>query len=680
MELPFSRVRKRNGEKEPFRQGKITHAIYRALTSVNRNDSVLAEHLTHKVIEKLRSRKKAEEPGVEEIQDIVESVLMEDGYVDAARSFILYREKHRILRAAKLELFGVQDDLKLPLHSIQILQERYLLKDEAGKVIETPREMFYRVADAVARAEEVFDEPVEPVRDAFFQLLSSLKFLPNSPALMNAKTPVGQMFACFVLPMEDSISGIFTTLREMAIIHQSGGGTGFDFSPLRPQGDRVATTGGIASGPLSFLRIFNTATEVVKQGGRRRGANMAVLRLNHPDIEQFVRAKEKPGEMESFNFSIGVKDQEMEVMLKGSTLSLENPRDGKQWRSISASQLWDQISRNAWLGGDPGLIFLDRINEANPTPALGEIHSTNPCGEVPLLPHEACVLGSVNLARFIVRDQLDYFALGEAVDTAIRFLDNCIEISRYPLPEIEKAVKGNRKIGLGIMGFADALVKMDTPYESAQALRMAEEIMGFISRRARQASRKLAETRGVFPNYHNSIWKTMNLPLRNATVTSIAPTGTLSMIAGCSSGIEPFYALAYRRFVFEGTQITEVNPLLEEKAKEAGVEDEVLRAVYEDGTLKGGKDIPSDLRALFQTAFEISAKFHIQIQAVFQRYVDNAVSKTVNLPEKTAPGEISRVFELAWRSGCKGITVYRTGSREKQPLIAGLDDGKCETC
>lgn len=680
MNPPFSSVRKRNGEIEPFRPEKIVQAIRCAMASVGQEEPALSEHLAHKAIEKLGANYKKEPPEVEEIQDIVESVLMEEGYTAAARSFILYREKHRLLRTAKMDLFGVRDDLKLSLNAVQILQERYLLKDEKGRVVETPREMFHRVALAVAQAEEKFAEPVEPVREVFFRLLSSLRFLPNSPALMNAKTAVGQMFACFVLPLEDSISGIFSTLREMAIIHQSGGGTGFDFSPLRPRGDLVATTGGKASGPVSFLRIFNTATEVVKQGGRRRGANMAILRANHPDIEQFIQAKEQPGEMESFNFSVGVTDREMEMLVKGGMLSLENPRNGQQVRTLSAPLLWDNISRSAWLSGEPGLVFLDRMNEGNPTPALGEIRSTNPCGEAPLLPHEACVLGSLNLARFFKGDQLDYFSLGEAVDICIRFLDDCIEVSRYPLQEIEKAVKGNRKVGLGVMGFADALVKLGIPYQSSQALRTANEVMSFITRRARSASRKLAESRGPFPNYPKSLWKAKKLPLRNATVTSIAPTGTLSMIAGCSSSIEPYYALAYRRFVLEGAQVTEVNPLLEAKAIEAGVKDEVLQAVYRDGTLRSGAGIPPLLRALFQTASEIPAQFHVRVQAAFQRHVDNAVSKTVILPEEAAPEEVKATFELAWRSGCKGITVYRTGSRERQPLIAGLDDAKCETC
>lgn len=675
---PFEYVRKRDGSLDPFRVEKIVSALSRALTACGKDDPDLARDLAEKVVHILTERGETI-PEVETIQDLVEEVLMREGLPEVARAYILYREKRRNLREAKWELFGVWDDLKLSLNAVRVLKERYLLKDGEGRVIETPRKMMERVARSIAEVDKEFGEDPSRTYEEFLELLTSLVFLPNSPTLMNAGTPLGQLAACFVLPVEDSIDSIFTTLKEMALIHKSGGGTGFSFSALRPKGDIVASTGGRASGPVSFMRIFDVATDVVKQGGRRRGANMGVLRFNHPDIREFIRAKEKPGFLENFNLSVAITDEEIEKVKKGEEIELVNPRDGKTWERVNARELFEMIAESAWRSGEPGLIFLDSINRANPTPALGQIMATNPCGEVPLLPYESCNLGSINLAKFVENGRIQYDHLREVVRRAVHFLDNVIEVNRYPLEAIERMVKGNRKIGLGVMGFADMLVKLGISYYSEEALKIAAEVMHFIALEARLASMDLAARRGTFPNYPKSVWAEKNLPLRNATLLSIAPTGSISIIASCSSGIEPLFALVFRRYVLEHTELLEVHPLLEEMFERFKVPEEARRRVFEQGTMEGVEGIPEDLHRLFLTALEIPPEFHVRVQATFQRYVDNAVSKTVNLPPSATPQDIFRIYLLAHELGCKGITVYRYESRPKQVLYLGAPEG-CEEC
>ena len=677
--MMFEKVRKRDGTIVEFVPDKITRAILKALAFCGKEDSALAECLTAKVLERLAEKISGVIPGVEDIQDVVEEVLMREGLSDVARAYILYREKRRHLREAKWQLFGVKDDLKLSLNAVRILQERYLLRDGEGRVAETPGEMMQRVARAVAQVEANYGENEDQAFEDFLTLLRELLFLPNSPTLMNAGTPLGQLSACFVLPVEDSIDSIFTTLKEMALIHKSGGGTGFSFARLRPRGDLVQSTGGRASGPVSFMRIFDTATEVVKQGGKRRGANMGILRLNHPDIEEFIRAKEKPGFLENFNLSVAVTDDEMEKMRRGEELQLVNPRDGRVMRTINARSLLELIAESAWGSGEPGMIFLDRINRDNPTPSLGQIEATNPCGEVPLLPYESCNLGSINLSRMVKERRIDYEKLKAVVEKAVHFLDNVIDANRYPLPMVETMVKGSRKIGLGVMGFADMLLRLGIPYYSAEALKIAQEVIQFIALQARLASMRLAERRGTFPRYPESIWYKKGLPLRNATLLSIAPTGTLSLIASCSSGIEPLFALAFRRYVLESTEIVEIHPLLEEMFARFGVAEELRHRVLEKGTMEGVEGIPSELRALFLTALEIPSEFHVRMQAAFQKYVDNAVSKTVNLPEESTPKDVLHTYLLAHELGCKGITVYRYESRPAQVLYLGVEKG-CPAC
>lgn len=677
--MPFEYVRKRDGTLEPFREEKILSALSRALSACGKEDPELAHTLAEKVVH-LLSERISDIPEVEKIQDTVEEVLMREGLSEVARAYILYREKRRSLRKAKWELFGVRDDLKLSLNAVRVLKERYLLKDSEGNVIETPKGMMERVARSIAEVDRAFGEDASRTFEEFFELLTSLVFLPNSPTLMNAGTSLGQLSACFVLPVEDSIDSIFTTLKEMAIIHKSGGGTGFSFSALRPKGDIVASTGGRASGPVSFMRIFDVATEVVKQGGRRRGANMGVLRFNHPDIREFIRAKEKPGFLENFNLSVAITDEEIERVKRGEKVELVNPRDGKVWERVNARELFETIAESAWRSGEPGLLFLDTINRANPTPHLGGIVATNPCGEVPLLPYESCNLGSINLSKFVRGGKIQYDRLREVVWKAVHFLDNVIEVNRYPLEAIEKMVKGNRKIGLGVMGFADMLVQLGIPYFSEEALKIAAEVMHFIALEARMASLDLAARRGTFPNYPQSIWAKKNLPLRNATLLSIAPTGSISIIASCSSGIEPLFALAFRRYVLEHTELVEVHPLLEEMFQRFGIPEEIRKAVLERGTMAGIEGIPETLHRLFLTALEIPPEFHVRVQATFQKYVDNAVSKTVNLPESATPQDVFRVYLLAHELGCKGITVYRYESRPQQVLYLGVSEAQCEEC
>jgi len=555
--------------------------------------------------------------------------------------------------------------MELTANALTVLRARYLLKDEDGRIIETPGEMFRRIARTVSAAEKLYGGDAALWEERFHALLASLKFLPNSPTIMNAGKPSGQLAACFVLPVDDSMQGIFDTLKNAALILQSGGGTGFSFSRLRPRADVVRSTGGIASGPVSFMKIYNTATDVIKQGGARRGANMGILRVDHPDILEFVRVKRELGELANFNISVAVTDAFMEALRDDRDYELVNPRSGRVAGTIRAREVFDEIVASAWQTGDPGLIFIDRINRANPTPLLGTFESTNPCGEQPLLPFEACVLGSLNVARHVRKGEIDFPALGEDVGTAVRFLDDTIDASIYPLPAIERMHTGNRKIGLGVMGWADLLLRLGLPYNHPDAFALARRVMKFIGDTSRAASAGLAGERGVFPNFTGSVYDAPGMPrVRNATTTTIAPTGTLSTIADCSSGIEPLFALAYRRLVLD-TELTEMNGCFVEIARTRGFySEELLAEVMRRGTLRGVAGIPADVRRLFRTALEIPAADHIEMQAAFQEFTDNAVSKTVNLPARATREDVARAYLLAYDKGVKGITVFRYGGRK----------------
>ncbi len=549
----------------------------------------------------------------------------------------------------------------LGLFAPELLRKRYLRRDELGNVSETPEEMFSRVARHVAQAEGRFGGDRGAVASKFRDVMSQGLFLPNSPTLMNAGLSLGQLSACFVLPVEDSMDGIFGALKEMAKIHQSGGGTGFSFSSLRPKGDPVRATGGIASGPVSFMEVFDAATEVIKQGGRRRGANMAVLRADHPDILEFVRAKETPGRLQNFNLSVGITDDQMAKARSGGGIDLVNPRSGLVTETIDASGLLREIATHAWHRGDPGVLFLDRINERHPL--SGTIEATNPCGEQPLLPYESCNLGSINLSRFVEGGEVEWDRLSETARLAVRFLDDVIEVNRFPLRKIRDATLRSRKIGLGVMGFAEMLIELGISYNSEEAIRLAEETMKSIAETARDESQKLGEERGSFPLLEESSLKYN--AMRNATVTTVAPTGSISIIAGTSPGIEPLFGLSFSRDLI-GDEMVVTSPLFERITKERGVYSETLmREVARRGTLSGVGGVPNDLRDLFVTAMEVPPAQHVKIQAAFQRYTDNGVSKTVNLPQEATVEDVLGIFTLAFELGCKGITVYRYGCRDQ---------------
>lgn len=559
--------------------------------------------------------------------------------------------------------------MKLTENALKVLHARYLLRNEKGNTTETADEMIRRVARNIAKAERLYNEDSAYWEERFYELMTSLKFLPNSPTLMNAGKSMGQLAACFVLPVEDSMTSIFDTLKNAALILQSGGGTGFSFSRLRPKSDIVRSTGGIASGPVSFMKIYNTATEVIKQGGARRGANMGILRIDHPDILEFIKVKRSHIELINFNISVAITDEFMNALKNNMEYNLINPRAGEVAGSLKAKIVFDELVESAWLTGDPGLIFIDRINRANPTPHIGLIESTNPCGEQPLLPYEACVLGSMNLSKYVKESQkpeekIDWDMLAKDINTAVRFLDNAIDVNIYPLPEIEKMHKGNRKIGLGVMGWADMLILLGIPYNHKKAFELARKIMKFIRNKSKEASVELAEKRGVFSNFKGSIYDAPDMPkVRNATTTTIAPTGTLSTIADCSSGIEPIFAIAYKRLVLD-TELYEINKYFIEIAKKRGFfSEDIMKQVFKAGALKGIKEIPLDVKRLFRTALEISPEDHIEMQAAFQEYTDNAVSKTINLAGRAKKEDVARAYLLAYEKGVKGITVFRYGAK-----------------
>ncbi len=567
-----------------------------------------------------------------------------------------------------------QNEPELLPNSVTVLKKRYLRKKENGE-LETPKDLFVRVAKNIALAELKFDSKanVDEVADIFYNQIASLKFLPNSPTLMNAGNALQQLSACFVLPVDDSLEDIFEAVKYTALIHKSGGGTGFSFTRLRPKDDSVKTTKGVSSGPVSFMSVFDAATETIKQGGMRRGANMGILRVDHPDIMEFIYAKQDKSKLTNFNLSVGITEDFMKSVKNNTDFDILTPRDRKKVGSKNAKEVFNEMVRLAWEGGDPGIIFLDRINNANPTPAEGEMESTNPCGEQPLLPYESCNLGSINLVKFIKNNKIDYDELKETIRIAVRFLDNVIEMNNYPIKQIDEMTKKNRKIGLGIMGWADLLVQLNIPYNSNEAISLAEEVMKFIRDEGRNMSMELAQVRGSFPAFEKSIYPALGFKaMRNATITTIAPTGTISIIAGASSGIEPYFALAYYRNVMDNNKLPEVNPYFLEKAHEGKFYSEnLLNKLADAGNTHNLTEVPEDIRKVFVTSHEISPEWHVRMQAAFQKYTDNAVSKTVNFQNSATIEDVAKVYMLSYDLGCKGITIYRDGSRDNQVLNIG---------
>jgi ribonucleoside-diphosphate reductase alpha chain len=635
-------------------------------------------------------------PSSTEIENMVKEILAQENLDSAPKTTNDQKERTEMETTITKTEYKIQHNavkpekspagLALTENALHVLAKRYLKKDKTGQPVETPEDLFHRVAATIASADTRYQPEADvKAREAeFYNMMVKLEFLPNSPTLMNAGRELGQLSACFVLPVGDSMEEIFDAVKYTALIHKSGGGTGFSFSRLRPHQDRVGSTGGIASGPVSFIRAFDTATDVIKQGGMRRGANMGILSVDHPDILNFIDAKKDMISLTNFNLSVAITSEFMEAVKAGRDYNLINPHNGEVCGQLNARTVFDKIVDGAWKTGDPGIVFIDRINKDNPTPHLGKIESTNPCGEQPLLPYESCNLGSINLARMIKKSakkcEIDWPKMARTIHSGVHFLDNVIDVNKFPLPQIEERTRETRKIGLGVMGFADMLLQIGVAYNSEEGLKTAEEIMSFINDECLKASLELAAERGVFPAFQGSIYDRADGPrIRNAARTTIAPTGTLSIIASCSGGIEPVFALCFTKNILDGAHLVEVNPYFEETAKRCGFYSEELMQKLAEGThLSDIKEVPDEVKQLFVTAHDISPEFHVKMQAAFQRHTDNAVSKTVNFPKSATREDVANVYMLAYQEGLKGITIYRDGSREGQVLTTGKEK-KAET-
>ena len=661
-------VVKRDGRKVPFDQTKVVHAISKAFRSVGDNNVPLAEKMAAKVVEEINLKFVGRTPSVEDVQDAVEKVLIKEGLNKSAKLFILYREQRRALREYIVAILGKAIKTNLSLNALTLLRERYLLKNMYGELIEMPDQMFWRVASMVAKADSRFGgrAAVRLTTNTFFLMMHELDFIPSSPILMHAGTDLGQLSSCFVIPVDDTLDSIFDALKTACKVHQSGGGTGFSFSRLRAKGDIIQSTKGMSSGPVSFIRIFDRESEVMKLGSKHRGSNMGILRVDHPDILEFITAKDQGGELTNFNLSVGVTKEFIEALAANREYPLINPRNEKRVKEIPAKDVFELMAFQAWKNGDPGVLFLDRINKANPTPAAGSLDATSPCGEMPMLPNEAGNLGSINLANMVTHGQIDEEHLRKTVIAAVHFLDNVLDVTRYPTKVIATATLANRKIGIGIMGFADLLYQLGIPYNSPAAVEVAERVMGMVRNVAQQASTELAKQRGNFPTFRKSTLLRKG-KRRNATLTTIAPTGSISIIADCSAGIEPNISLCYTRKVLGDREFFQMNKHFEMVLRDNGLYTEsLLQRLKNKSSIQDVEDIPEKIRRVFVLAFDIAPEWHVKIQAAFQKYTDNAISKTVNFPATATVKDVQEVFKLAYRLGCKGITIYRDQSRQGQ--------------
>ena len=665
--MPIKTIIKRDGRIVDFDYRKIGEAIFKAALAVGGKDKERAMFLAKKVIQELE-KENNNQPTVEQVQDKVEKVLIEEGHAKTAKAYILYRHKKNSERQQRALILGEkysESKLNFSARALKVLERRYLRKDKDGNLIETPQEMLERVAKNVAQADPV-------VEKKFYEEMSNLRFLPNSPTLINAGTKTQQLSACFVLPIEDNMESIFTTLKSAAIIHQRGGGTGFSFSRLRPKADPVKEHMGVSAGPVTFMQVYYSALDVIKQGGVRPGANMAVLRVDHPDIIRFIESKRDKNTLKNFNLSVGITDQFMKQVEEDKDYELINPRTGRPVGKLRAKDVFSLIIHNSWKTGDPGILFLDEINRKHPGKHLGEIETTNQCGEVPLLPYESCALGSINLNKLIRKKEIDWQKLKETVYTAIHFLDNVIDINVYPDKMIEDATKRTRKIGLGIMGLADVFFKLRIKYDSDEGLEMAEKIISTIKEAAYQRSEILAKEKGLPPGWEGSDHKINRMLMRNLTCLSIAPTGTISILADASSGCEPLFALSYQQTFLGDNEFIYINPEFEEAARTEGFySPELIRKISNTGSIKNMEEIPKHIRDVFVTSQDISPEWHIKMQSVLQKHIDNSISKTINFPRNATLRDVELAYFTAWKEKCKGITIYRDGSYPDQVINIG---------
>ncbi len=676
-------IKKRDGRIVDFDQSKIAEAIWKAAETVGGTDRSIAERIANQVTAVIEVFFKGpdEIPTVEQIQDLVEKILIEGGHAKTAKAYILYRAKQTQEREQTESILGkgnADERLNFSNNALEVLKRRYLLRDENGEIKETPRQLVERIANNIALADKNYgatQEQYEETARKFYDVMANLEFMPNTPTIMNAGTEIQQLSACFVLPVPDSIEGIFDALKYQAIIHKSGGGTGFAFSRLRPSNDMVKSTSGVASGPVSFMKIFDAATQEIKQGGKRRGANMGILRVDHPDVLEFITCKADMKTLTNFNISVGITAKFMEALKRDTTYDLINPRTKTAIKQLRAREVFNLIISNAWLNGDPGLVFIDNMNATNPVPHLGEIEATNPCGEQDLLAYDSCNLGSIAVNRFIRPDKkdFDWDHLREVVAITTHFLDNVIDMNKYPIPQIEEMSKNTRRIGLGVMGFADALYQLMIPYDSEEGFKKGEEMMKFIRDAAIETSVQLAKTRGTFGAYKGSTWEKRGIKVRNSYLTTVAPTGTIGMLAEASGGLEPNFAISFIKNMMDNTELVYTNTYFEEVARERGFYSKDLMAeIAKVGTIQGfTEEIPADVRRVFVTAQDISPENHIRMQAAFQKNICASVSKTINFPNSASMQDVEKAYMLAYDLNCKGVTIYRDGSRDNQVLNIG---------